>query len=385
MIYLDFNATTPLDAAVAELYVDALQSLPGNASSLQHGAGHAASVAVDRARQQVADSLGVGPSSVVWTAGATESLFLATVGVISVQPADRRTIVISATEHKAALAAGDFCATFLGAEVRVVAPDALGVVTAASVGTLLDESVALVVTMHANNETGVMNPVPEIAEIAHHAGALILCDITQSIGKTDIRAVVDSADLLAFSFHKAYGPKGVGALVAEPSVRRSMASVLAGGGQEHGLRGGTYNAPAIAAAGLAMQRALGQEQQHSSSWSLLGSRLLGALASQNCRFEVIGEGAPRLTNTLNLRFPGVDAEALMAAMPSIAVSAGSACNSAVTEPSHVLTAMGLSPEAAQECIRISLGVPTTARDIDDAADAIVTAVRRLHARDRMAV
>jgi cysteine desulfurase len=377
MIYLDYNATTPLDPEVADLVDHVARNVPGNAASVQHGVGNEAACVVEAARESVARTLGVAPTTVVWTSGASEGLHLAIVGLVGAAPVGKRTIVIAATEHKAALSSAEFCRRLLGAEVRLISPTTDGRVRAAAIEDSLDDTVATVVCMHVNNETGVINPVEEISQVCREWSIPLVCDVTQSLGKIDASEALSVADIAVFSAHKFYGPKGVGVLLADPSLRRKMIPAISGGSYGDGLRGGTLNTPCIAGLARALQLAVGRLDMAQNHYQTLSARLLSTLVSRVGDLDVVGGDSPRISNTLNLRFRGADAEAVMANAPEVAISTGSACNSADPEPSHVLLAMGMDPESASECLRISVGLPTTRDDVDEAALQISAAVQRV--------
>ena len=252
-----------------------------------------------------------------------------------------------------------------------------GVIDLNSLDRLVDDSVAVVAVMAANNETGVVAPVTEVVEIAERRGALSFVDATQVIGKGSLDKVAEFADLMIFSSHKIYGPKGAGALVAGRAVQQSIVPISSGGGQERGLRGGTQNTPAIVGFGLASEIAQKEQSSDAARIGQLACGLMSEIKKRLPDVHVNGGKADRLSNTLNLRFVGADAEAVMAWMPDILVSAGSACQSAVSTPSHVLLAMGMSDVAASESLRISLGRPTTSEDVRTAASAIAEAVTRV--------
>ena len=377
MIDLDYNATTPLDPEVAALMAHVATHVPGNAASIQHGVGSDAAQVVERARHQVGRVLDVSPNSIVWTSGATEGLHLAIVGLVGAAPLHKRTIVIGATEHKAAFASAEFCRRLLGAELRVATPTTDGQVLASTVESLIDDSVCAVVCMHSNNETGVVNPIADVSDICRARRIPLICDLTQSIGKWDLTSVFDACDLATFSAHKFYGPKGTGVLIADSHTRRRMVAALAGGGQESGLRGGTVNTPGVAAMALAVELAVSRVDSATAHYQRLSMGLISALTAQLNGLEVIGVDAPRIPNTQNVRFRGADAEAVMANMPQLAVSTGSACNAAVSGPSHVLLSMGMDSQSASECIRFSFGLPTSMGDVNAAAGQIVSAVERV--------
>lgn len=377
MIYLDYNATTPLDPEVADLVDHVSRNVPGNASSIQHGVGNAAAEVAEQARAQVAGALEVPPNSVVWTSGASEGLHLGIVGLVGAAPVHKRTIVIGATEHRAALNSAEFCRRLLGANIRVVPPRTDGRIDGPSISAALDETVSAVVCMHVNNETGVISPIEEISEVCRARAVPLVCDVTQSVGKLDVSSVLRASDIAVFSGHKFYGPKGVGVLVADSSVRRRMAPILAGGGHGAGLRGGTVNTPGVAGLGLAAELAVSRLVATQEHCGALVDQLFAALEARLREVEVVGGGAPRVANTLNLRFQGADADAVIANSPGVAVSTGSACHSADPEPSHVLLAMGFGSDAASECLRFSVGLPTNPDDVDRAAAQVAEAVDRV--------
>ena len=375
MIYLDYNASTPVDVRVHQAMGE-VQHRFGNPASAHHSAGRAAGELIDEARGRVGRMVGRAMQDVIFTSGATEAAALGILGLM-IGPRVRPNIVIASTEHKAVIAAAELGARLSGGEVRVASVDEDGLVALEDLDLLVDDSVAVVAVMAANNETGVVASISEVATIAERAGALSFVDATQMVGKGPIDGVAKCADLMVFSSHKIYGPKGAGALVATRQVQRGLVPIVAGGGQERGLRGGTQNTPAIVGFGLAAELAMKEQASDASRIGQLSSELLNEIEAHISDVQLNGMKADRLSNTLNLRFVGADAEAVMAWMPDVLVSAGSACQSAVSTPSHVLTAMGMSEVAASESIRISLGRPTTSEEIRAAASAIVDAVTRV--------
>ena len=377
MIYLDNNATTPLDVRVRERLIEVLDSAPANASSMQHSAGRFAHQIVEDSRRQASDALDIAPSQVVWTAGASEAITMAVFGVVAAAPAAARTILLSPTEHKAVIAAAESCVNTLGARIVYLDIDNSGRVLLDAIPPLLDGTVCLVAAMHSNNETGVFNPIEGIADICRQGQARLLVDCTQSLGKVDVSSVMRVADLCPVSAHKAYGPKGVGALIVSRDTKRMLVSMGPGGGQESGLRGGTHNTAGIAAAALAME--LGVQEQGvdaDRAYSHI-ENLWTSIQSSIPNVEIVTGSAERLPNTINIRFMGTDAEAVIANAPELAVSTGSACNSANPEPSHVLSAMGLQRSQADECLRVSTGRFTTDEDISQAIVLLGDAVARV--------
>ena len=375
MVYLDYNASTPVDVHVHQA-MDDIQHRFGNPASAHHSAGRAAGELIDEARGRVGRMVGRAMQDVIFTSGATEAAALGILGVM-LGPGSRPNIVIASTEHKAVIAAAELGARLAGGEVRIASVDEDGLVALGDLDRLVDDSVAVVAVMAANNETGVVASISEVATIAERAGALSFVDATQTVGKSPIDGVAKCADLMVFSSHKIYGPKGAGALIANRQVQRGLVPIVAGGGQERGLRGGTQNTPAIVGFGLAAELAMKEQLSDAARIGQLASELLNEIEARIPDVQLNGGKADRLSNTLNLRFVGADAEAVMAWMPDVLVSAGSACQSAVSTPSHVLTAMGVSEIAASESLRISLGRPTTSEEVRAAASAIVDAVTRV--------
>lgn len=375
MVYLDYNASTPVDQRVLPAIVEA-HSAFGNPSSAHHVAGQRATELVEEARSRVAALVDRPMQDVIFTSGATEASVLAMLGAMLASQ-DRPNVVVSTTEHKAVIAAAEVAVRLTGGEVRSARVGMDGIVDLDHLASLIDDSVALVAVMAANNETGVIAPVEFASAIARDAGAISFVDITQLLGKTAFEDEVSGADIMVCSSHKLYGPKGAGALIANRWIQKALVPIASGGGQERGLRGGTQNTPAIVGFGLAAELAMKERASDAARIGVLAAKLLGELRERVPDIEVNGIGAERLPNTLNVRFVGADAEAVMASMPDVHVSAGSACQSAVPTPSHVLLAMGLDGTAASESLRISLGRPTTSDEIHQAANSIVEAVARV--------
>ncbi|MFQ5719707.1 MAG: cysteine desulfurase family protein [Acidobacteriota bacterium] len=364
-IYLDHNATTPVDARVLAAMLPTLRENFANAAS-PHRAGEAAAAAVDRARGQVAALLGADPREIVWTSGATESNNLALKGVAasSVHAARRRHIVTVRTEHLAVL---DPCRHLAqqGFELTVLGVDGQGRVDLDALAATLRDDTLLVSIMYANNETGVIHPVEDIGRLCKARGVLFHTDATQAFGRCPIDVEAMGIDLLSLSAHKAYGPKGAGALYVRrrrPRVR--CEPLLHGGGHERGRRSGTLNVPGIVGLGAAAEICA---REMDGEWSRLG-RLRNHLEKELVHLvagtTVHGEGARRLANTSNMSFPGRSSESLMKKMPEIAVSSSSACTSATRMPSYVLAAHGLAGDVIRSSIRFSLGRSTTDDEIE---------------------
>lgn len=376
-LYLDYNATTPVAPAVLEAMLPYFSTHFGNPSSETHPFGWTAKEAVTLAREQLAALIGAEPRELIFTAGATEAINLALKGVAHAYRSKGNHLITVETEHKAVL---DTCKALEreGFEVSYLPVGADGTLDPGVLADALRPETLLVAAMWANNETGVMHPLAELAALAHQHGALFMTDATQAIGKVPVD--VAHVDLLACSAHKFYGPKGVGALYAsrrQPRVR--LMPVLDGGGQETGLRGGTLNTPGIVGLGAAAVLAQQHQATDTQRWTALRDRLEQRLLASLDGVRINGQAAERLPQTTNVSFAGVKAGSLIKHLRELAVSPGSACSSAATRPSHVLSAMGLTDEAAFASVRISLGRPTTEADVEQAADLLVRAVSTLRA------
>src|SRR5262245_28139268 len=371
-IYLDHNATTPLDPSALEAMVAVLRDGFGNPSSL-HWFGQRARAAVEEARAEVARLVGASAAEIVLTGSGTEADNLALRGMAAKARDPRRKIVCTTIEHHAVL----HTLRALGEEgwpVETVRVTESGVVDLDDLGARVDERTALLSLMLSNNETGVVQPVAEAARLAHERGALVHCDAVQAAGKVAVDVLALDVDLLSISAHKFYGPKGVGALY----VRRGtpMQPLLRGGGQERNRRAGTENVAGAAGMGRAAAVASASLEAEGGRLRDLRDRLEATLlrlpgARRN------GDG-PRVPNTTNLSFEGAEAEGLVMALDleGIAVSTGAACAAGGTQPSHVLTAMGLPPERVQASLRFSLGRGTTEEHVDRAAGAVALCLER---------
>jgi len=379
-IYLDHNATTPLDALVLEAMLPVLREGFGNASSL-HWFGQRARAAIDQARGEVAGLIGAAPAEIVFTGGGTEADNLALRGVVAAAREPRRKVVFSAVEHHAIV----HTARALGEEgvpVQAVRVGTDGRLDLDDLRAKVDETTALVAVMLANNETGLIQPLAEVARLAHEKGALVHCDAVQAVGKVPVDVGALGVDLLALSAHKIYGPQGVGALFVRRGSR--MKPLLRGGSQERNRRAGTENVAGIVglgrAAALAAARLAAEGPRLSALRDRLEARLLAVPGARRN-----GEG-PRVPNTANVSFERTEAESLLLALDleGLAVSTGAACAAGAMEPSHVLKAMGLPPERVQGSVRFSLGRGNTEAEIDRAGDLVAAAVERQRSAARRA-
>src|SRR5688572_13762511 len=371
-IYLDYNATTPIAPEVFEAMVPFLQEHFGNPSS-SHAYGAAALEAVDRARSQVAGLIGCAPSEIVFTGAGSEANNLAIKGVAFARRGQGDHLITSAVEHPAVLATCQYLVERFGYRLTVVPVDGHGLVDPEDVARAIEPKTVLITIMHANNEVGTIQPIAEIAEVARRHGVAFHTDAAQSVGKIAARVDELGVDLLTIVGHKVYAPKGIGALYVRSGT--VMDSLVHGAGHEGGRRAGTENVPYMVALGAACALA-GERLAAGGAARILALRQLlhELLQSALPGLQLNGHPAPdrSLPNTLNVSFPGLDGEELLARTLRVAASTGSACHAGRTEPSGVLTAMGLDRERALGAVRLSLGYPTTSADVDAAAAALVS-------------
>jgi cysteine desulfurase len=371
-IYLDHNATTPIDPRVVEAMVPILREGFGNPSSL-HWFGQQARAALDGARAEVAALIGATPSEVIFTGSGTEADNLALRGAAAAAREPRRKVVVSAIEHHAVVNTARALAEE-GWPVETVRAGADGVIDLDDLRARVDERTALVAVMLANNETGTVQPLAEVVRLAHEKGALVHCDAVQAAGKMRVDVRDLPVDLLAISAHKIYGPKGAGALFVRRGTR--LKPWLRGGAQERNRRAGTENVPAIVglgrAAALAREEAAADRERLSALRDRLEERLLALPGAQR------NGGGLRVPNTCNVSFEGADAESLLMALDlmGLAVSTGAACAAGAIEPSHVLRAMGMPLEQVQGSLRFSLGRGTTQAQVDRASELVAEALER---------
>jgi cysteine desulfurase len=375
-IYLDHNATTPMDPQVADRMAQAMRDTWGNPSSIHHF-GQQAKAALDLARGEVGSLIGAEASEIIFTAGGTEADNLAIRGAAdALEPSGRKHLVVSAIEHEAVLNTAKALQR-RGWRVTIVPVDSTGIVSVDRMREAIADDTALVSVMHANNEIGTIQPVAEIAAIAHERGALMHTDAVQSAGKiaVDVRAL--GVDMLSIAAHKFYGPKGAGALWVRRGVR--LISPLTGGRQERSRRAGTENVPALVGLGAAASLAARKWPAEGPRLAALRDRLEAGIAASISGADRNGAASPRVPNTCNLSIDRVESESMLIGLDlaGIAVSSGSACSSGTLEPSHVLKAMGLPHARTLGSIRFSLGASNTEADVDRVLEALPPLVEKL--------
>jgi cysteine desulfurase len=375
-IYLDNNATTPMDPRVLEAMLPYFNNKFGNAASRNHAFGWVAEEAVDYAREQVAKLIGANEKEIIFTSGATESDNLAIKGVFEMYKDKGNHIITATTEHKAVL---DTCKHVekLGARVTYLDVKADGLIDLAELEAAMTPETILVAIMYGNNEIGVIQPIKEISAIAHKHGALFMTDAVQAVGKIPVDVNADGIDLLALTAHKIYGPKGVGALyVRRKGPRVKVTAQMDGGGHERGMRSGTLNVPGIVGLGKACELCGLEMESEAKRLSAMRDRLQNGLTILEESY-VNGNVNHRLPHVANISFKYVEGEGLMMAMKDLAVSSGSACTSASLEPSYVLKSLGLSDDLAHSSIRFGLGRFTTDEEVDHAIEVTLKAVTHL--------
>lgn len=376
-IYFDYSATTPVDPRVAEKMVECLtlEGNFGNPASRSHLFGWKAEEAVETARRQVADLVNADPREIVWTSGATESDNLAVKGVAHFYQKKGKHIITSKIEHKAVL---DPCRQLEreGFEVTYLDPDSEGLISPEKVAEAFRDDTILVSLMHVNNEIGTITDIEAIGEMTRERGIIFHVDAAQSAGKVDIDLSRMKVDLMSFSAHKAYGPKGIGALYVRRKPRIRLEAMMHGGGHERGMRSGTLPTHQIVGMGEAFHLAKMELAADNQKMLALRDRLWAGLKDME-EVHVNGSFEQRVPANLNVSFAFVEGESLLMSLKDLAVSSGSACTSASLEPSYVLRALGLSDELAHSSIRFSFGRFTTNEEIDFAIEQIKVAVHKL--------
>ena len=382
-VYLDHNATTPCDPRVVEAMLPYFTKSFGNAASRNHSFGWQAEEAVDYAREQVAKLIGAEPKEIIFTSGATESGNLAIKGVFETYAAKGRHIITCNIEHKAVL---DTCSHLEkeGAEITYLKVKKNGIIDLAELEAAIKPETILIAIMYANNEIGTLMPVREIGAIAKKKGVLFFCDATQAVGKIPVDVNKDGIDLMAFSAHKLYGPKGIGALyVRRKNPRVRLTAQMDGGGHERGMRSGTLNVPGIVGFGKACDICAQEMQDESEKTKTLRNKMEQALLKLEEAY-LNGDKEHRLPNVTNISFKYVEGEGLLMGFnKNIAVSSGSACTSASIEPSYVLKALGLGDDLAHSSIRFGIGRFTTDEEIDYTIEQVTTTVNKLRENNQL--
>jgi cysteine desulfurase len=370
-IYLDNNATTQIDERVLKAMLPYFTDYYANASSA-HLAGLLVNEAVENAAWHIANLIGAEEKEIVFTSGASESVNLAIKGFAN---QSRKHIVTVATEHKAVL---DTCLYMesIGFEVSFLPVNSDGLLNLELLDKTITTNTLMVIVMMVNNETGVIQDCKEIARIAHSKNTVFMCDATQAVGKIPVDVKDLDIDLLAFSAHKMYGPKGIGALYISSKAKIKLTPQIHGGGQQRKLRSGTLNVPGIIGFGKACEIAILEMKTDEERIIKLRNHLEESLLKIEGSF-VNGNSQKRIYNTSNISFPGINAQRLIIALQNIAVSDGSACSSVTTEPSHVLKTLGLSNENALSAVRFSLGRFTTFEEIEETILKVTTLVNEL--------
>jgi len=382
LIYLDNQATTPIDPAVLSAMLPYFREKFGNAASVHHAYGREGKEAVERSRRSLAESIRSQPRDIIFSSGATESINLAIKGVCNKYNSKGRHIITQQTEHKAVL---DTCASIekAGWSVTYLPVDSDGLVSPDSVLNAIGKDTVMVSIMHANNEIGTIQPLTDIGAICRKEKIFFMVDACQSFGKLDIDVDRMKIDLLAATAHKIYGPKGIGFLYArqkDPKVRLEMQ--MDGGGHERGFRSGTLPVPQIVGLGKAIELCLKTKDEESQRLKILRDLMLESIQEVHPDVILNGSLEQRLAHNLNLCFPGLEAESIIMKMKTIACSTGSACSSANLEPSHVIKAIGRDSEIAHSAIRFSLGRFTTKDEIHFAIQEINRTVSELKKRSR---
>ncbi len=376
-VYLDHNATTPCDPRVVEAMIPYFTQNFGNAASRNHPFGWQAEEAVDYAREQVAKLVGADPKEIIFTSGATEGDNLAIKGVFEMYASKGNHIITCNIEHKAVL---DTCKHIEkeGGEVTYLKVKPNGLIDLAELEAAIKPTTILIAIMYANNEIGTVNPVKEISAIARKHGVLFFSDAVQAVGKIPVDVNKDGIDLMAFTAHKMYGPKGVGALyVRRKNPRVKVTAQMDGGGHERGMRSGTLNVPGIVGFGKACELAMNEMKQDAERLSKLRDKLENALLSIEEAY-LNGDKEHRLPHVSNISFKYVEGEGLLMGFnKNIALSSGSACTSASLEPSYVLKALGLGDDLAHSSLRFGLGRFTTEEQIDFTIEQVTNTVNKL--------
>ena len=377
-IYLDNHATTPMDPRVLEAMLPYFTEKFGNAASRNHAFGWEAEEGVETARKQIAKLIHADAKEIVFTSGATESNNLALKGVVEMYHEKGDHIITSSTEHRAVLDTAKTLETKRGVKVTYLPVDKFGMVSPKDVRDAITDKTILISVMFANNEIGTINPIKEIGKIAKEKGILFHCDATQGVGKVPVDVQEMGIDLMSFSAHKMYGPKGIGALyVRKKNPRVRIAAQMDGGGHERGMRSGTLPVPLIVGFGKACELCEQEMAADAARLSVMRDRLHATITKTLEEVYLNGHPTERLPHNLNISFAYVEGESLLMGCKEIALSSGSACTSATLEPSYVLRALGVGAELAHSSIRFGLGRFTLDEEVDYAAKKIIETVTKL--------
>lgn len=374
-IYLDYNATTPVDGKVLEAMLPWFTLKFGNAASTTHRYGWQAADAVKEARAHAAAIVNATAEEIYFTSGSTESLNLALKGLAEAYKTKGNHIITCTTEHKGVL---DTCKYLerQGVEITYLGVDHQGRINLDELKTAIKATTIGICLMYANNETGVIHPVKEIGQLAADNNVIFICDATQAVGKIPVDVMNDNIHVLCYSAHKLYGPKGIGALyIRRKGPRVALMPQLHGGGHENGLRSGTLNVPGIVGLGAAAAEVRGQSSEFSRIEKLRDKLQAGLLQIEG--IAINGDTEHRLPNTLNITIAGIQSERLITRLPQLAMATGSACTSALPQPSHVLLAMGLTEAQALSSIRLSIGRYTTEEEIERTVELLTATIKKL--------
>lgn len=377
VIYLDHNATTPVDPRVLEVMLPYFTELFGNAASIDHDYGHEAKQAVDKARQQIATVINARPDEIIFTSGATESDNIALLGVAEKYATKGDHIITCVTEHKAVL---DTCHRLekMGKQVTYLPVDQYGRVDPDEVRRAITPQTILISLMAANNEIGTLAPLADIGAIAAEHDILFHTDAAQAVGHIPLDVQAMNIHILSMSAHKIYGPKGVGAIYRRRSLPRvKLEPVIYGGGHERGIRSGTLNVPGIVGFGEALRLAKKEMAKDAERYRRWTRQIFEGLQSELDEVLLNGHPTERLAHNLNVSLPGVESKALIVRLKGVALSTGSACTSATVEPSHVIQSLGFGDDRSHNAIRISVGRFNTDEEIGPAAERIVAAVKQV--------
>jgi cysteine desulfurase len=376
MIYLDNNASTPPDPMVLETYVQAAQFFVANPSNKSHQLGVYAAEAIDEEKKRMADFFSCDPRDIFFTSGSTESIILTVYGFV-LADAKKPNIIVSTVEHAAVLETSIKASSLSGGQVRKVGVRRDGQLDIEELASSLDESVALICVMAANNETGVIQNHEAITELAESFKVPVFVDLTQVVGKTRLTEAWLAAGALCLSSHKIHGLKGAGVLILKREYQKTLFNLALGGGQQRNIRGGTVNLPSIAATRHAVEIALTDFESNAKKYLDLSEAFLRIIRESGLDFEVAGAYSARLPQTIMMRFVGIDSDLLLTRLNGLAVSQASACHSGDDNPSHVLIAMGYSRRDAAEFFRVSAGRQNSTQELERAAHQLISAVKQI--------